>query len=253
MQLCWKCKFWILQNREMAREITHETAQSMHEYVWRVKWDQGERNGWLGRSNSHPPDCELYLKSRLPTHWRTCKLPHCAIDPDVAFWYDYLSPAWMHRGERGDLSLGDTRQETSLGVGLLKKIVASKKEFIGRSYENCYFQHRNSAVPLSIKKMTHRQHLKLIPCVQLQETLSVTDEAYYFDKKTNRCALLLKKGVRQMSGREYWWVPKTLMSARDKIPCTVSCTNRRKQLQMSEQELTMQPEVSRSTWSKRKE
>ena len=43
------------------------------------------------------------------------------------------------------------------------------------------------------------------------------------------------------------------MSARDEIPCTVSCTNRRKQLQMSEQELNIQPEVLRFIWSRRKE
>ena len=30
----------------------HTTAQSMHEYVWHVKLDQGERNGQLGRLNS---------------------------------------------------------------------------------------------------------------------------------------------------------------------------------------------------------
>ena len=54
----------------------------------------------LGRSNSHPPACESCLTSGLPTSWRTCKLPHRAIEPDVAFWYDYLSPAWMHLGQR---------------------------------------------------------------------------------------------------------------------------------------------------------
>ena len=58
-------------------------------------------------------------------------------------------------GQRGILSLGDARQETSLGVGLLKKIVASKKEFIGRSYENCYFQCRNSAVYLQLRRRWH--------------------------------------------------------------------------------------------------
>ena len=116
----------------VAREITHAASQSMYEYVWHVKWDQGERNRRLGRSNSHHPDRESCLTSGLPTRWRTCKLPHCAIDPDVAFWYDYLSPAWMHRGQRGVLSLGDTRQETSLGVGLLKKIVAGGKKEIHR-------------------------------------------------------------------------------------------------------------------------
>ena len=42
----------------VAREIMHTAAQSMHEYVWHVKWDQGKRNGQLGRSNSHPPDRE---------------------------------------------------------------------------------------------------------------------------------------------------------------------------------------------------
>ena len=38
----------------------------------------------------------------------------------------------MHWNE-GILSLGDPQQETSLDVGLPKKIVAGKKEFIGRS------------------------------------------------------------------------------------------------------------------------
>ena len=138
----------------LAREIPHAAAQSVHKYVWRVKWDQGERNRWLGRSNSHPPDHELCLMSGWPTRWRACKLPHCAIDPDVAFWYDYLSLAWMHREEKDVLSLGDT-QETSLDVGLLKKIVAGKKEFIGRRYENCHFQRRNSAVHLLLRRKQH--------------------------------------------------------------------------------------------------
>ena len=43
------------------------------------------------------------------------------------------------------------------------------------------------------------------------------------------------------------------MSARDEIPCTVSRANGRKQLQMSEQELSIQTEVSRSSWSRKKE
>ena len=46
----------------------------------------------------------------------------------------------MTNTERGIFSPGDAWQETSLGVGLLKKIVTGKKEFIGRSYENCYFR-----------------------------------------------------------------------------------------------------------------
>ena len=79
----------------VAREIMHVAAQSLHEYVWHVKWDKVERGRRLGRSNSHPPDHESYLTSELPTRWRACKLRHCAINPNVAFWYDYLSPAWM--------------------------------------------------------------------------------------------------------------------------------------------------------------
>ena len=119
-----------------AREITHATAQSIHEHVWHVKWNQ---EGRLRRSNSHPSDRESCLTSGLPTCWHACKLLHCVIDPDVVFWYDYLSPAWMHQGREGVLSLGDARQDMSLNVGLLEKIVAGKKEFIGRSWENCYF------------------------------------------------------------------------------------------------------------------
>ena len=88
----------------------------------------------------------------------------------VAFWYGYLSPTWMHQRKRGVLSLGDVQQEMSLGVGLLKKIVAGKKEFIGRSYENS-FSALKFGCPPSIKKMTQQQHLKLIPRVQLWDTL----------------------------------------------------------------------------------
>ena len=125
------------------RKITHAAAQSVHKYVWRVKWDQGERNGWLGRSNSHPPDRESRLTSGLPARWRASKFPHCAIDPDVAFWYDYLSPAWIHWRKRGVLSLGNAQQEMNLGVGRIEKIVAGKKE---------YFHCRNSAVHLLLRR-----------------------------------------------------------------------------------------------------
>ena len=77
----------------------HACDSSKHAWnVWRLKWDQGERNGQLVRSNSNPPDCESCLTSGLPTRWCACNLPHCAIDLDVAFWYDYLSPAWMYWG-----------------------------------------------------------------------------------------------------------------------------------------------------------
>ena len=41
----------------------HVAAQSMHEYVWCVKSDQGERNRLLERSNSHPPNWESCLTS----------------------------------------------------------------------------------------------------------------------------------------------------------------------------------------------
>ena len=57
----------------------------------------------------------------------------------------------MH-GAETVLSLGDAQQETSLSVGLLKKIVTGKKEFIGRSYENCHFQHRNLALHLLLRR-----------------------------------------------------------------------------------------------------
>ena len=31
-------------NNNVAREIMYAAAQSVHEHVWHVKWDQGERN-----------------------------------------------------------------------------------------------------------------------------------------------------------------------------------------------------------------
>ena len=131
-----------------AREITHAAAQSVHEYVWRVKWDQGERSGQLGRWNSHPPDRESCLMSGLPTSWHTlCNWPGCSIL--VSLFKSCLNALGS---ERGILSLGDAWQETSLVLGLLKKIVEDKKEFIGRSYENCHFQYRNSAVHLLLRR-----------------------------------------------------------------------------------------------------
>ena len=57
------------------------------------KMRSGERNRRLGRVNSYHPDRELYLTSGLNTHWHPIKLLYCAIDPDVAFSYHYLSPA----------------------------------------------------------------------------------------------------------------------------------------------------------------
>ena len=86
----------------------------------------------------------------------------------------------MQRGERGVLSLGDARQETSLGVGLLKKIVAGKKEFIGRSYENCHFQRRNSAVHFLFRRTQHSNSKIDATCSVTRDSfLSVTNNAYY--------------------------------------------------------------------------
>ena len=118
----------------VVREITHAAAQSVHEYVWRVKWDQGKRNGRLGRSNSHRPDRESWLTSQLPTRWRACKLLHCTIDPDVVFWYADLNPAWMHERQAFGKSLSD--------AGLQKDCCRKKG----------YFQRRNSAVHLLLRR-----------------------------------------------------------------------------------------------------
>ena len=112
----------------VAREITQAAVQSMHEYVWRVKWDQGERNGRLGRSNSHPPDRESCLTSGLPICWRTYKLPQCTIDLDVVFLYDDVNPAWMHV-RAAFSSLRDARRETDLGIGLLENCCRKKGLF----------------------------------------------------------------------------------------------------------------------------
>ena len=81
---------------------------------------------------------------------------------------------------------------------------------------------------------------------------SITNEANYW-VFSPVAFVILRGGRKQMGWQEYCWVPKTLMSAWDEIPCTVSRTNRRKELLMSEQELGIQPEVSRSSWSRGKE
>ena len=85
MQLWYNLFLCVNFYGSVVREITHAKAQSMHEYVWRVKWDQGERNGRLGSSNWHPPDRESCLMSGLPTRWHACKLPHCRCDILVLF------------------------------------------------------------------------------------------------------------------------------------------------------------------------
>ena len=75
------------------------------------------------------------------THLKNGLVPHlCAGGAYDKYW--------------GVLNLDDA-QETSLGVGLLKKIVAGKKEFTGRGYENCHFQRRNSAVHLLLRRRQH--------------------------------------------------------------------------------------------------
>ena len=45
----------------------------------------------------------------------------------------YLSGGGTDDKYRGILSLGDARQKISLGVGLLKKLVAGKKKLIGKN------------------------------------------------------------------------------------------------------------------------
>ena len=76
------------------REISHAATQSVHEYVWCVKWDQGERNGdWEDRTRILPIVNCVWRQ-------RACKLPHCAIDLDMAFWHDYISSAWIHRSQK---------------------------------------------------------------------------------------------------------------------------------------------------------
>ena len=114
----------------------------------KVRLGGGETGDW----GDQTPILPIVNRVGLPMHWWACKLPHCVIDPDVAFWYHYLSPAWMQGIGETFLSLGEAWQETSLDVGLLKKIVAGKKEFIGRSY---HFQCRNSAVHLLLRRRWH--------------------------------------------------------------------------------------------------
>ena len=93
----WKMNF----DNTNCSERNHVCGSSKCTWICLVcKMRSGGEKQWLGRLNSHPPDCESYLMSGLPMCWRACKLPHCLIDPDVAFWFDYLSPAWMHQGER---------------------------------------------------------------------------------------------------------------------------------------------------------
>ena len=113
----------------MAREIMHMVTQSAHKYVWQVKWDQGQRNGWLGRSNSHPLDHESCLMSQLPTCWHVCILQHCTMDLDVAFLYDDFNPAWMHKRQVFWEKLKEHRMSDELGWGTPRKLLQEKGIF----------------------------------------------------------------------------------------------------------------------------
>ena len=69
------------------------------------------------------------------------------------------------------MSLGDAQQETSLGVGLLEKIVTGKKE---------YFQRRNSALQLRLRRRDTATALEIdSTCSVTRDSfLSVAEEAY---------------------------------------------------------------------------
>ena len=95
---------------------------------WNVTTKRYELNSFHSNTKRKKQEdwtCILPIVNRV---WRkhACKLPHCAIDPDVAFWHDYLSPAWMHRRQYC-LSLSDVQHETSLDTGPLEKIVEEGK------------------------------------------------------------------------------------------------------------------------------
>ena len=94
---------WIVWNKTVwlcKRNHACGSSKCARIYVKHVKWDEGERNRRLGRSISHPPNRELCLTSGLPTHWCACKLLHCAIDPNVAFWYEYSKSCLNTPGQR---------------------------------------------------------------------------------------------------------------------------------------------------------
>ena len=93
----------------VAREITYAAAQNVREYVWCLKLDQGERNGRLERSNSHPPDRKSCLTPGPPIRVGVHVNYH--IVRLTRMWHFgilILSPAWMH-GAEGVLSLADAQ------------------------------------------------------------------------------------------------------------------------------------------------
>ena len=51
--------------------------------------------------------------------------------------------------------------------------------------------------------------------MKLPTNYSLTNHIYIFSNRANwlTCSVTLRKDVKQMSGQEYWWVPKTLVSA----------------------------------------
>ena len=96
---------------------------------WNVTTKRSELNSFHSNTERKKQDRTriLPIVNRV-WYKRSCKLPHCAIDPDV-----YLSPAWMHRGQYR-LSLGDARHETSLDTGPLEKIVEEGKRIFTKRF-----------------------------------------------------------------------------------------------------------------------
>ena len=151
----------------MAREITQAAAQSVHEYVWRVKWDQGQRNGRLGRSNSHPPDRESCLTSQRPPRWRAGKLLHCTIDPDVVFWSDDLK-SYLNAQETGVWEKVEATQgERWTEIKDCSKTVAGKRDI---------FLRKNLAVHLLLRRnwfhvFSYERHFSFCCWGSIQSTL----------------------------------------------------------------------------------
>ena len=78
-------------------------------------------------------------------------------------------------------------------------------------------------------------------------------QEYYISCFVIRHIVVCRVTLRRKETTGMWTRILMSFNSFNDSPCTVSGTNRRKQLRMLEQELSIQPEVSRSSWSRRNE
>ena len=152
----------------VAREIMHTAAQRVHEYVWRVKWDQGKRNGRLGRWNSHPLDRGSWIVFDVSTHVIYRDWPGCGI-------LAWLLKSCLNAPEAVTFESPRRTTQDELGYRTAGEDFWGRKKNIYQEIRTAAEAHQQTRLYIKdyIKPGYLWNHKKLITCV-----LYVAEEAY---------------------------------------------------------------------------